>query len=276
MNRGRGNAECGNRKKGRNIMTRYLCIIAAAVVLALQGGDASAMLTAKANHDHITIDFFYHGSSVSVKGLSDPGRDLIVKIASPEGHQVLKRKGKVGGVLWMNVGTLTFEKTPNFYEIFTTGKIDDILSQDEQRKHLIGYRALERHAEVEGVANEAERSEWFGEFVKYKEATKLYTAQEAVVETKVLPDGHEEYFVVTQWPYQAAPGSYTVSVYAAKNGKVVEKAESQVTVEQVGMVKSLATMAKSSAAIYGFLSIGIALGAGFGVGMIFRKGGGAH
>ena len=42
------------------------------------------------------------------------------------------------------------------------------------------------------------------------------------------------------------------------------------------MVKTLATMAKDSAAIYGFLSIGIALSAGFGVGMIFRKGGGSH
>jgi len=82
--------------------------------------------------------------------------------------------------------------------------------------------------------------------------------------------------VLTQWPYQAAPGAYTVTVYAVKNGKVVETAESQVTVQQVGMVKSLATMAKNRAAIYGFLSIGIALGAGFGVGMIFRKGGGAH
>ena len=60
-------------------------------------GTASAMLTAKANHDHISIDFFYHGSTVSVKGLSDAGRDLVIKITSPEGRQVLKKKGKVGG-----------------------------------------------------------------------------------------------------------------------------------------------------------------------------------
>jgi hypothetical protein len=65
-------------------------------------------------------------------------------------------------------------------------------------------------------------------------------------------------------------------VYAVKNGKVVEQAESHVKVEQAGMVKTLATMAKDSAAFYGFLSIGIALSAGFGVGMIFRKGGGSH
>jgi hypothetical protein len=67
-----------------------------------------------------------------------------------------------------------------------------------------------------------------------------------------------------------------VTVYAVKNNKVVEQAEAKVLVEQVGMVKALAGMAKNSAAFYGFLSVGVALGAGFGVGMIFRKGGGSH
>ncbi len=258
---------------------KYGLVLTAVVVLALTlgfAGDAHAMLTAKANHDHISIDFFYHGSSVSVKGLSDPGRDLVVKITSPEGHQVLKKKGKVGGILWMNVGTLTFEKTPNLYEVFTTKKLDEMLSADEREKYVIGYPALEKHIEIDGMTNETERADWFGQFVKFKEATKLYASQESTVETKTLPDGHMEYYVMTAWPYQAAPGEYTVTVYATKGGKIVEQAESHVNVEQVGMVKTLATMAKNNAAVYGFLSIGIALGAGFGVGMIFRKGGGAH
>jgi len=47
-------------------------------------------------------------------------------------------------------------------------------------------------------------------------------------------------------------------------------------VEQVVFVKSLSTMAKDSAALYGFLSVGIALISGFGVGLVFRKGGGSH
>ena len=41
-------------------------------------------------------------------------------------------------------------------------------------------------------------------------------------------------------------------------------------------MKTLADMAKNNGAIYGIISIVIALAAGFGVGMIFRKGGGAH
>jgi hypothetical protein len=42
------------------------------------------------------------------------------------------------------------------------------------------------------------------------------------------------------------------------------------------VVKSLADMAKNNAALYGLISIAVALGAGFGVGMVFRKSGGAH
>ncbi len=253
-----------------------LVVIAAAAITLIAGGNASAMLTAKANHDHITIDFFYHGSSVSVKGLSDPGVDLVVKIASPEGHQVLKKKGKVAGILWMNVGTLSFERTPNFYEVFSSRKLDDMLTREEREKYTIGYQALEKNIEVSPVKGDEEKSQWFNEFVKFKEDSNLYASSEGKIETTTLPDGHQEYFILTQWPHQATPGEYTVTVYAVKDGKVVEQAESHVNVSQVGMVKTLASMAKDSAVFYGFLSVGIALGAGFGVGMIFRKGGGAH
>jgi hypothetical protein len=213
---------------------------------------ASAMLTAKANHDHITIDFFYHGSTVSVRGESDPGVDLIIKVTSPEGHQVLKQKGKVGGLLWMNVGQLKFEQTPNFYAVYSTRKLDEMLNKEE------------------------EKAKWFDEFVKYKEESRVYASSFGKIETKMNAQGHQEYYILTDWPYQAAPGDYVVAVYAVKNGKVVEQAESKVNVEQIGVVKTLATMAKNSAAFYGLLSIGIALGAGFGVGLVFRKGGGSH
>lgn len=237
---------------------------------------ASAMLTAKANHDHITIDFFYHGSTVSVRGESDPGVDLIIKMTAPEEHQTLKQKGKVGGLLWMNVGTLKFEHVPNFYNVHSTKKFEDILSREEMEKYTIGYPALEKHVEVTPVANEEQKAKWFDEFVKFKEDSRVYSLSSGKIETKMNAAGRQEYYILTEWPYQAAPGDYLVTVYAVKNGKVVEQAESKVNVEQVGIVKALATMAKNSAAFYGILSIGIALGAGFGVGLVFRKGGGSH
>jgi uncharacterized protein (TIGR02186 family) len=245
-----------------------------ALMLAV-AGNASAKLTATANHDHIKIDFFYHGSSVSVRGISEQGTDLIIKISSPEGHQELRKKGKLAGFLWMNVGKLTFEKVPNLYSLHSTKKLEDILSRDEMDRYGLGYPALERHVEVGPVASEGEKAEWFNQFVKFKESSKLYSVSSGKINI-TEQGGQQSYYVLLDWPYQALPENYTITVYAVKDKKVVETAETHVLVEQVGMVKSLAGMARNNGASYGIISILAALGAGFGVGMVFRRGGGAH
>lgn len=237
--------------------------------------DISAELTLDANHSHIKIDFFYHGSTVRIRGTSDPGTDLVIKITSPEGHQVLKKKGKVAGFLWMNVGTLNFENVPGLYFVHSTKKIEDILSPEEMDKYIIGYTALNKHVEISPVKNDDEKNRWFNEFVKFKENSKLYNLSTGKI-SLTEENGRQNYYIMIEWPYQASPGSYTITVYAVKDRKVVEKAEANVRVEQVGAVKTLADMAKNNGALYGIISIIVALGAGFGVGMIFRKGGGAH
>src|SRR5512143_954378 len=121
---------------------KFLALTLIALAFAAAATTASAQLTATANHDHISVDFFYHGSTVSVRGVSDPNTDLIIKIASDEGHQTLREKGKVGGVLWMNVGELKIDQAPNMYFLHSTKNIEDILSRDQIDKYVVGYSAL--------------------------------------------------------------------------------------------------------------------------------------
>jgi uncharacterized protein (TIGR02186 family) len=235
---------------------------------------ASAQLTATANHDHITVDFFYHGSTVSVRGISDPGTDIIIKVTSEDAHQTLRKKGKVGGFLWMNVGELEIEHAPKVYALHSTKNVEDILSKDELDKYVVGYPSLAKHIEM-NVSDEGEKSKWFNEFVKFKESSQLYETSTGKI-LLTAKDGTENYYILTQWPFQAPPGRYTVTVYAVKDRKVIETATSNVSVEQVGVVKALADMAKNNASVYGIISILAALGAGFGVGLVFRNSGGAH
>lgn len=245
------------------------------LALFLFAGNASAELTVEANHSRINIDFFYHGSTVGVRGTSDPGTDLVIKITSPEGHHALRKKGKVAGLLWMNVGELKFERVPDLYFVHSTKNMDDMLSPEERENYLLGYQSLDRHSEISPVNNEEEKDRWFNEFIKFKENSNTYGSSTG----KILlneKDGKQHYYVLTEWPYQAAPGNYTVTVYAVKDRKVMEKAETNVQVQQVSTVKTLAGMAKNNGALYGIISIVAALTAGFGVGMVFRKGGGAH
>ncbi len=254
-------------------MKRIAAIIAV-LVFTLAPLKAHSMLNIKANHDHIKVDFFYHGSTVSIKGASDPDVDLVIKIASADGRHALKQKGKVGGVLWMNVGDFKVDKVPGLYFIHSTKRIEDLLSPAEAEASVIGYPALKAHAVCE-LENGQERARWLDEFIKYKEHGKLYGGSVGKIGTKP-GGGQQEFYINTPWPYQAAPGNYTVTVYAVKDQKVIEKAEANVEVEQAGLVKELSGMARTRPALYGLLSVGVALLAGFAVGLVFRKGGGAH
>jgi len=245
-------------------------------------GETSADLMVKAVHDDIKIGFFYHGDTVTISGDLEAGRysdqdpiDLVIKIASPDGHQAFRKKGKVGGLLWMTVGNLKFEHVPNLYLLYSTGKLEDILDPEEMDKNEIGYPALKRRVEIDPILSEEEKTRWFNEFVKFKEASNVYTISSGGISTN-LQSGRLTYHIVTAWPYQAPPGDYLATVYAIKNKRVTERTETKIHVEQVGAVKALAAMAKTSAAFYGLISILVALTAGFGVGVIFGKGGGSH
>ncbi len=249
----------------------YLLAVIAVLVLTVSG-KASAELTIKANHDHIKIDFFYHGDEVTVSGTSDAGVDLMVKITSPETHLVMKKKGKVAGLLWMNVGTLNFEHTPNLYFLHSTRGIEELLAQEEMDKEIIGYDALMKHVGITPIENDYEREKWFKEFVRFKEDSRLYNIASGDI-TVTEAGNRQEYFIKLPWPYQAQPGEYTITVYAIRDKRISEKAEAKVLVEQVGGVEVLADMAKNNGALYGIISIVVAVAAGFGVGMIFRKGG---
>jgi uncharacterized protein (TIGR02186 family) len=244
-------------------------------LLLLCINNAFAELTVKANHDHIKIDSFYNGSTLSIRGVSTPAdADLIIKITSAEGHQSLREKSKVGNILWMNTGELKIENVPNVYFLHSTRKIENILSKEDMNKYVLGYPSLEQHVKM-NVTNEEDKTRWFNEFIKFKESSKLFDTSFGKITLKEM-DGKQNYYILTQWPYQAPPGNYTVTVYAVKDKKVIETATANVLVEQVGIVKSLAQMAKNNGALYGFLSIILALGSGFGVGLVFRKSGGAH
>lgn len=249
-----------------------LCCTAA---LLLFCSSASAELTIKTGNDLIKIDFFYSGEKLKISGISDPGVDLIVKIASPDKDQTLRKKGKLAGVLWLNVGDIIFRQAPILYFVHGTQKADEILTRDEMDKYLIGYQSLKNHIEMSPAPEEDKKAAWLGEFIKFKESSRLYSSSYGKIMTSEK-GGIQAYHISLDWPYQAPPGRYAAAVFAVKDNKIVGKAESFLVVEQTGFIRTLADMAKNNGALYGILSIAVALGAGFGVGMIFRKGGSSH
>ncbi|MFA6001429.1 MAG: TIGR02186 family protein [Thermoleophilia bacterium] len=242
-------------------------------MLAMLSSSASAM-TAKANHDDIKIGLTYHGSTVSVSGLTDPNVDLIMKITGEDATEKLMRKDKVAG-MWMNVEEITLNHVPEVYYLRSTKDPEAILGAELRNQYVIGYPALREKIDLEPVRPTEQRTKLLDDFIKYKKDGMLYS--ESLGDVDIKPEGgSESYYTVFDWPYQAPPGQYQVDVYAVKDGQVIDTAQSQVTVEQDGAIKSLSDMAKNNGGVYGLAAIGVSVTAGFGVGMVFKGGGGSH
>ncbi len=225
--------------------------------------------------EHISIDSLYHGSRVLITGEVGADEEVIVKITSEEGKVDLRRKGKKGGVLWMNVGELTIEPVSDVYLLFSTSDINEILNPEQQNRYVIGYDALKKIVSLEPVSDEAEKEKWFDEFIKFKETNNIYGVFPGSID--VISSGEGRKFrLEAEWPYQAPPREYKVSAYTVKNGLISGESNATLIVEKTGVLKFLSGMAFNNAAVYGVVSIIIALFAGFIVSIIFKGGGGGH
>lgn len=239
------------------------------LALSIFASTAFAQIILKTNADDIKIRAFYHGDKVDVSGKTDPGADVILKITSLEGKAKLREKGKVG-FFWLNKNLLVFEHVPNLYLLYSTKDINSLLGKEEMDKYVIGYKALKKHINIVPVKNENEKNKWFSEFVKLKESSHLYAISPKTV-TMAKTGNSEKYKIAIDWPYQAPPGHYRVIAYEVKDMKVSDIAQTDIAVEQDGIVKAISAMAKRNGALYGALSVIIALVVGFGISLVFKK-----
>ena len=232
-------------------------------------------VTSAVSPEHINVDSFYHGGRIEVKGEAAADEEIIIKFSSPAKKVELRKKGKKGGLLWMNVGELEFGPVSDVSLLFSTQDVNSLLSSEEQDKYLLGFDSFKRRVEVSPVSSEEEKEKWVNEFIRFKEKNKVYGWFTGKIETKT-ENGKKSYALTMDWPYQASPQQYTVSVYAVKDNAVQDHAESVFTVETTGALKYLSNMAFNRASFYGIVSILIAIAAGFIVSVMFKGGGGSH
>jgi hypothetical protein len=259
----------------RQIRNALFIFFAAPLIVIMLIASNALSITSEVSPDHIPVNSLYHGSKVVVTGKAAVDEEIIVKFSSPAKQAHYRKKGKAGGLLWMNVGELEFNPVSDVYIVYSTQDIPRILSVEEQDRYALGYDAFRRIVEVSPVSNEEEKEMWVKEFIKFKEMNRTYGVITGKIETRTENDT-KTYSLTIDWPYQAAPQEYSVSVYAVKDNTIQDHRESSLKIEKVGALNFISNMAFNRAPFYGIISILIAIAAGFIVSVIFKGGGGGH
>jgi hypothetical protein len=258
--------------------------VAAATALAARPAGARSPAAAEAairiEPASIEVGMFYRGTTVRVEGTAPAGFRLALVCVGPEGKVELKRKGKVWNLLWMNVGSVTFERVPSLY--LASVDPEEARSERPSELPLPGYDGVEAQV-LPADADEGTRG-LFRELVKLRERERLFSqtklrreipsdeaatpggAARVGLEGPARPNRVSADFAL---PASAPPGTYEVRIIGFRDGASEILATERLTVARVGLARLVTSMARSHGLVYGILSVAAALAAGLLSGVLF-------
>lgn len=239
----------------------------AAAVVALSGAVPQARPSLVVEPSRVDVHMLYHRTTVHVTASVPVGAKVAVLLVGREQSLTLKRKGKVLGAIWMNVGDVTFEKMPNVYLLSTTGTLTGF-APPAARQHLeLGFDALAERNRGRPTADSL-----FGDLVKLKERDGLWKVAEDGVTVTTDAAGDQALaaadFVL---PAKAPVGEYRVLAYTSLGGDTQLAGEGRVEVAQAGGAALITGLSRDHGLLYGILAVLIAGAAGLLTGVIFGR-----
>ena len=245
-------------------------LLVAATALATVPSPAADDAVVHVTPDTVTVSTFFHGADLTVTGVAPANLKLAVLMIGGQRTVELDRKGKVWGLLWMNVGTATLDDVPGVYLLATAGPVCELAPYPVRQRLGVGLDVL-------GKGGDDDRAEVFSDLVTLKRRERLYGTFEGALEVSEGGDGWAEFSTVFALPARISRGDYRVALWGFDEGGGRVLAEVPVTVRSVGLTRSIAALARDHGLAYGFLALFIAVVVGLTTGVVFGLAGkGGH
>jgi hypothetical protein len=235
----------------------------AAALLLLPVATAARAATIEPNPIRVTA--LYRGTTVRVSGRTDPGSSVMVTITGSNTEEKFNRKGRIGP-LWANLGKLTVSGVPRLHLI--AGNPQDIRDRRLVDRYLLDLNALARQARITPTGPEAAAMQ--AEYVKLKKSQRVFAALEAGVRMEGTA-----FEAQIPWPDMASPGEYRVRIFHLQKDGTVRIESAALALELAGFPGFVDHMAFKRSALYGLLSVIVALTVGLLMGLVFKKKGAA-
>jgi uncharacterized protein (TIGR02186 family) len=250
------------------LLSAVLQVALSASAVANPGLESTVRL--RIDPTEIGVDLFYSGATVRVEGQIPAGYDAAVLCSGHESAVELKKKGKVLGFLWMNVAEVVFENVPSIYLLSTSSPLAELAPLPLLEELVVGYQALESRT-VRSPEQKGQEGD-FAEFIKLKEAEKLYSYDEGGVKLEPRPNGATQVSAECTLPAKVPWGEYEVRLFGFKEGKGRLLRTERLQLGAVGVTAGVSTLVERHGLLYGILAVLIALGVGLLTGLVFGLG----
>lgn len=253
----------------RRPLALALLALALGLAPALSAGGARAQdLVADVSDHLIAITTGFTGTDILVFGSVEASEgataDIVIVVRGPSRPVKLFRKAPVLGV-WLNSASLTFPQAPSFYAYAASGALEQIAEEPERKRLQLGLEQVELKPQSPVSGNLL--AEWRGALLDARARQGLYAFQPG----RVTRLGDRLFRASITLPTNVPVGTYLVEAYLFENGIAVAAQTIPLVVSKVGFEADIFTFAHRQSALYGIGAILVALLAGWGAHLLFRR-----
>ncbi len=244
-------------------MPRFGVAIVAAMLATALPAHAQPLLADLFKH-RITIDSSFTGAEDLLYGTFNGEGDLIIVVRGPNERVVVRRKDRVAGV-WINRDKMEFDGVPAYYAVAASRPLEEIASPNYLGLHQIGLDALRikpltsRPADEIALFREA--------LIRNRVRDGLYADGTGTVE---LPGGRL-FRTLLHFPANVPEGTYSAQIFLVRDGDEVGAETIPLFINKTGFQAEINYWAHNQPALYGLSAIIVALAAGWGAALAFRK-----
>ncbi|MEM9781460.1 MAG: TIGR02186 family protein [Pseudomonadota bacterium] len=255
----------------RDPIRRYLGLLSALMLALMTSGAAGEQVVAHLSQTQVSITTDFEGSEIMILGavrreaaIPEEPLEIVVTLMGPITPVTIRKRERTAGV-WVNGPAVRIDAAPSLYAVASTRPLLDVLSHTENLRHRIG---------LEEVIRLIDAPDWLlEERGAYREAVMRLRRDQGLYFT--VDDGVsllEETLFFTSIPLPAdlVEGDYRARVFLLRDKAVIDSFEAEVAVQIVGIERLIRMLATESPAVYGVLSVVVALLAGWGGSALFR------
>ena len=214
--------------------------------------------------DFVAITAGFTGTEILLFGATEGKGRVVVVVEGPANYATVRMKERVAGI-WVNGREVTFEHVPTFYQVLATEEPGAWLPETIREEYQIGLDHLNIRPLADIPAEEAEK--FRKALIRNKQDAGHYgkgTGQMSMA-------GGRLFRSTVFFPADVQVGVYSIRSYLIENRKVVSSQVLPLAINKTGLQAELYRVAHQHSALYGIAAIFIAVLAGLGGNLLFRR-----
>ncbi|MGH1368285.1 MAG: TIGR02186 family protein [Maritimibacter sp.] len=229
---------------------------------------AEESIVAGLSQNRVSITATFVGSEILIFGavkrevaVPEGTLDVVVVVEGPGSEITVRKKDKRAGI-WVNTESAQLRDVPSFYAVATSAPFSEIVPEAVDVAEGISVKNVIALADDAAQDDEDFRDA----VVRIRSNAGLYALNEGAVTMREAT----LFETRVELPSNLTEGDYDARIYLMRGGEVVTQYVAQIDVRKVGLERWLYWLAHQHALVYAFMSLAIAIGAGWGASTAFR------